>query len=109
MTKYLLLSAVFLSLGARAQSNDFEAELRMLEQKEEAAFTRAETLTNTELTEQNQKDQNQKEQNQNELNIISDSVSSAASSVKKREEGQLQRSEITITPPTVKIRRIRSR
>lgn len=104
MTKYLLLSAVFLSLGARAQSNDFEAELRMLEQKEEAAFTRAETITNTELTEQNQK-----EQNQNELNIISDSVSSAASSVKKREEGQLQRSEITITPPTVKIRRIRSR
>jgi len=104
MTKYLLLSAVFLSLGARAQSNDFEAELRMLEQKEEAAFTRAETLTNTELTEQNQK-----EQNQNEQDIISDSVSSAASSVKKREEGQLQRSEITITPPTVKIRRIRSR
>jgi len=104
MTKYLLLSAVFLSLGARAQSNDFEAELRMLEQKEEAAFTRAETLTNTELMEPNQK-----EQNQNEQDIISDSVSSAASSVKKREEGQLQRSEITITPPTVKIRRIRSR
>jgi len=76
----------------------------MLEQKEEAAFTRAETLTNTELTEPNQK-----EQNQNEQDIISDSVSSAASSVKKREEGQLQRSEITITPPTVKIRRIRSR
>jgi len=96
MTKYLLLSGLVFSLGALAQSNDFEAELRMLEQKEEAAFTRAETVTNRELN----------EVAPNEEDMVTDSISTAASSVTTI---QPQRSEITITPPAVKVRRIRSR
>lgn len=96
MTKYLLLSGLVFSLCALAQSNDFEAELRMLEQKEEAAFTRAETVTNRELN----------EVEHTEEDMVTDSISTAASSVTTI---QPQRSEITITPPAVKVRRIRSR
>ncbi len=98
MTKYLLLLSFLFSLRAGAQTNDFEAELRMLEQQEEAAFLRAETVTTKELS---------SEKNEND-DLISDSVSSSASAVRK-EEIQPQHSDIVITPPTMKVRRIRSR
>lgn len=104
MTKYLLLLFLVISPSLMAEEvNSFEAELRMLEQKEEAAFERAESITTRELKAR-------------ELNsgdgMISDSVSTSNAGVQKAEidsENQPKHSDIFIQPPVVKARRIRSR
>lgn len=98
MTKYLLLLFVTLfsfqtkALEDDAQSalsgNTFEAELRMLEAQDEAAFARAEAITRPER--------------------VTDSVSTTNAALKK-EEIRTENSEIVITAPVVKTRRIRSR
>jgi hypothetical protein len=109
MTKYLLLLTATLfsfqakTFGDEAQSvlssDAFEAELRMLEAQNEAAFARAEALTN-------------KERQALELSQgperVTDSVSTTNAALKK-EEVKTENSEIVITAPVVKTRRIRSR
>lgn len=103
MTKYLLLLSLLLcsfsAIGSEENLNDpegssFEAELRMLEQRDEAAFRRAEKLTERELS--------------SDDDLLSDTVSTTNAAV-KREEATVQRSDMLINPPAYRPRRIRSR
>lgn len=100
MTKYILLLALVFSTRVFAEElNAFEAELRFLEERDEAAFARAEAVTNKEM--------------QNASDMMSDSVSTSNAALKKEEtaaENQIESSDIIIKPQTVmKARRIRSR
>lgn len=108
MFKYLyLLPFLFCSLTASGNEDliqepdgtAFEAELRMLEQSDEAAFRRAENVTARELQE-------------GEGNVDddwqTDTVSTSNAAVKKSET-PVHRSDILMTTPTFKPRRVRSR
>lgn len=95
MFKYLYLLPFLLggltATGSEAPLQEpdgtaFEAELRMLEQSDEAAFRRAENVTDWQT----------------------DTVSTSNAAVKKSET-PVHRSDILITPPTFKPRRVRSR
>lgn len=94
MTKYFLLLTLLLPLATKAEElNSFEAELRMLEERDEAAFTRAETLTNQEI---------------HEGDFVTDSVSTANAAVRKETPAPAP-ADIVFKEPVVKARRIRSR
>lgn len=106
MTKYLLpLSLLICTTLAFAgdewadqnqaeESISFEAELRMLEQQDEAAFKRAENLTEKALN--------------GEDELMSDTVSTSNAAVKK-DHFEDKKSGLIIQPPSFKPRRVRSR
>ena len=93
MTKYLCLIALIISFPLFAEENSFERELQMLENQQER----------------------QDEMRMDRAEMITDSVSTANAGVMKEEDNlevkvfETEQSEIKITPPTVKTRRVRSR
>lgn len=93
MTKYLLLLGILHSHLLLANDiNAFEAELRQLELNEDAAFKRAEAITESSL--KDTKDQD---------DMISDSITTTNAAVQKSDDLKV------IVQPDIKAPRVRSR